>query len=175
MIKNKSHIFIITALLISFNAWAGHPKYGEVIIPERARIAFLPLQEAILQISIQPHSDPCSSDPDLKTKEAYQDGKLIVDIKLGNYTPYILAPSDVTCTRVIPEINTVIKIDMDWLKGSDKEIIFRLQNKENKYKISYINDRIILSPVEAVNVISQKTSLNSIDTPKILEKIITRD
>lgn len=108
----------------------------------------------------------CDSASDLETKKTLNDNTLVVEIKGYKFTK----GSGETCTAIVLESRTKVSVDADWLKQiGSKEIIFKLDGQDNKYKISYDKYRVILSGLQTINVISNRPGYNSSDTPVTLE------
>ena len=108
----------------------------------------------------------CDSASDLETKKSLAGNTLVVDINGYKFTK----GSDGGCPAVILESRAKISIDSDWLEqNSDKEIIFKLEGQDNKYKISYSKYRVALNGVQATNVITNRPGYNPSDIPITLE------
>ena len=108
----------------------------------------------------------CDSASDLEAKKSLRGNTLVVDIKGYKFTK----GSGEFCPSVILESRAKVNVDPDWLKqNGEKEIIFKLDGKDNKYKISYSQYRVILNGVQATNVIASRPGYNPSNTPVSLE------
>jgi hypothetical protein len=111
----------------------------------------------------------CDSASALKTKESLNGNSLVVDIEGYEFTK----GSSESCIGVVLESRTKVNIDADWLKKpGDKEIIFRLNGQENKYKITYSQYRVTLSGVQATNVLTRELGENFPDKPVNWEVVL---
>jgi len=109
----------------------------------------------------------CDSASDLETKKSLSGNTLMVDINGYKFTK---GSGEICPAAVILDSRAKVSIDIDWLeKVGDKEIIFKLDGQNNKYKISYSQYRVTLSGVQAINVITNQLGYNPSSTPISLE------
>lgn len=105
----------------------------------------------------------CDNASDIKTTETYTDEKLSINI-VGYY--FTKGKGDI-CPAVILPIRGEIIVDINWLKRSTEKIVaFVLGGKENKYTISYNQQRVRLNPIEISNVsLREQATLETILYP----------
>ena len=172
-------IFIITAVFILLVVGAiifvnrngiKLPLTGELVVPKYVSVFLASNVDKGDRIPVLILSavagGGCDSASDLNTKKSVSGNKIVVDITGYKFTK----GSDGICPAVILESRAKVNIDADWLKQSgEKEIIFKLNGQENKYKISYNQYRVTLSGVQVTNVVTNKPGYNPSDAPATLE------
>lgn len=111
----------------------------------------------------------CDSASDLETEEVLSGNTLTVHIKGYRFTK----GAGEVCIGVVLESRVKVGMDPGWLKQSgDKEVIFKLDGRDNKYKISYNNYRVTLSGIQTTNVITNRPGYNPSESPIALEMIL---
>jgi len=141
----------VNSLISSLNGELTVPEYVSVrlasSVKNNERVLVLTLRTAA------PSSSGCDSISDLKLQKSLSSDTLTVDIKGYKFTENAVGP----CPAVMLESRQTtgrVKVDLDWLKqNGDKEIIFKLDGQDNRYKISYNKYQVTLSEVQATNVI----------------------
>lgn len=143
---------------------------GELVIPKYVSIFLASSVENNKRVPILVLSavagGGCDSASDLGTKKSLNGNTLVIDIKGYKFNK----GSGEMCPAVTLESRAKVSIDSDWLKQSgDNEIIFKLGELDNKYKILYSQYRVVLNGVQATNVITNRPGYNPSDTPVTLE------
>ena len=145
---------------------------GELTIPEYVSIFLASSVENNERVPVLVLSavagGGCDSASDLETKKSLSGNTLVIDIKGYKFTK---GPGEV-CPAVVLESRAKVSIDTDWLEqNSDKEIIFKLGGRDNKYKISYSQYRVTLNSdsVQATNVTTDQPGHRASDTSIALE------
>lgn len=107
----------------------------------------------------------CDSISNLETRKSLNGNTLAIDIKGYKFAK----GTGEICPTVILQSKAKVSIGPDWLKqNGDKEIIFKLGEQNNRYKISYSQYQVTLIGIQATNVITNQPGYNS-DTPITLE------
>lgn len=175
----KKNLKLVSSLIFLASAY---PLYAhaqstkvttELVIPQRVSVFLSSAVEGNNRIPVLVLSADagggCDSASALKTKESLSDNSLEVDIDGYELTK---GPGEV-CIAVVLESRAKVNIDADWLKTpGDKEIIFRLNGQDNKYKISYSQYRVTLNGVRATNVLTRELGENFPETPVNREVVL---
>ncbi|MBU0976651.1 MAG: hypothetical protein ABIE03_05810 [Patescibacteria group bacterium] len=143
---------------------------GELTVPEYVSIFLASSAENNERVPVLVLSavagGGCDSASDLETNKSMNGDTLVIDIKGYKFTK----GTSEACPAVILESRAKVSVDPDWLKqNGDKEIIFKLGEKNNRYKISYSKYQITLSEIQATNVITNRPGYNPSETPVTLE------
>ncbi|KKR78174.1 MAG: hypothetical protein UU23_C0002G0001 [Candidatus Curtissbacteria bacterium GW2011_GWA1_40_9] len=110
--------------------------------------------------------DGCDTAGNLQISKNYDDVNLGIQIKGYDFKE----GGDGFCPAVILESKVEIPLDENWLeKTGDKFIEIALNEQKNLYKIENTKTKIILTGINATNVISNEFGYNSPESPRTIE------
>lgn len=157
-------LFVLVIIGISLLIWKNPPisLTGQFVVPKSVSLFLGTTVEGnervpVLMLSAIASGSGCDSASKLQTKELYSPEKLYVDIIGYKFQK----GRGEMCPAVVVESRAKIKVDINWLKETNKkEVVFRLANKENRYQTTYNQHQFVLNGIEASNVISHEPGYN---------------